>query len=214
MVELTLSAIKNPVVTGEPQGGGIVTYNDAEVVIDGACEEATSDIRNRGFGILERSKWRLLSLQGALANSVGIECASETVTLDRITPGKLTENGVVLETTSAGASGYVTVTFKLDNPLPGNGMIAVTFPEGFVLDAGEDTTAELLRPNSERVLEDAEVEVIEHVDGSEKTTALIIRSGSEPFAENQPVKVKLTNIRNPQVSGLTQNFEIRTSVGE
>jgi hypothetical protein len=188
-VTLTLDMIKNPVFTGDPQGGGIVTYNTAGVVIDGACEIESDVSGDKGE----------------------IVCAAEVTVKDPITPGKLevSENGVVLDNKKAGGTGKVTVTFRLDNPLPPGGTIAVTFPEGFILDS-EDTKAKLLEPNEENVT----VTVIEHEDGK-KTTALIIRSepGSQ-FDEDDVVKLELTHIRNPQVSGHTHNFEIRTSVGK
>jgi sugar lactone lactonase YvrE len=206
LVRLKLSDIKNPEVTsgvnGEPQGGGIVTYSDntAEdgtfVVIDGACEAMLegSDIVN--------GSW-----------PQGIDCASGQVTVDPITPGKLSvsKDGIKLGNEKAGGTGDVTVTFTLDNPLPANGAIAVTFPKGFVLNSGHATEATLLKPDGGTV---DRVTVIEHT-GDERTTALIrLKSLSRPLNENDEVQVKLTNIRNPQVSGQTQNFEIRTSVGK
>ena len=200
LVRLKLSDIKNPEVTsgvnGEPQDGGIVTYNTAEVVIDGACEAMLegSDIVN--------GSW-----------PQGIDCASGQVTVDPITPGKLgvSEDGIKLGNEKAGGTGDVTVTFTLDNPLPANGAIAVTFPKGFVLNSGDATEATLLKPDGGTV---DRVTVIEHTS-DERTTALIrLKSLSIPLNENDEVQVKLTNIRNPQVSGQTQNFEIRTSVGK
>jgi hypothetical protein len=198
LVRLKLSDIKNPEVTsgvnGEPQDGGIVTYNTAEVVIDGACEAMLegSDIVN--------GSW-----------PQGIDCASGQVTVDPITPGKLgvSEDGIKLGNEKAGGTGDVTVTFTLDNPLPANGAIAVTFPKGFVLNSGDATEAKFIDPEEGTF----SVREIKHEDG-EKTTAVFSRNGLDELEEGHVVKVKLTNIRNPQVSGQTQNFEIRTSVGK
>jgi len=228
MVELTLSAIKNPVVTGEPQGGGIVTYNDAEVVIDGACEEATEEFRPREqFGSLMMNSWRLLSLDSVIDSSLGhsriqIQCASETVTVDRITPGKLkvAENGVVPDNKTAGGTGYVTVTFTLDNPLPVNGAVAVTFPKGFALHCCGSLMEEKASQATFKNRDGSSIEGpytvtdIKHGD-DDKTTALFFRTeGVDVFEEGAEVIVELTNVRNPQQSGQTHNFEIRTSVGK
>jgi hypothetical protein len=171
-----------------------VTYNTAEdgtfVVIDGACEKG------------EESDDPWLQV---------IECASGEVKVDPITPGKLgvSENGITLGNDKAGGTGTVTVTFTLDNPLPANGAIAVTFPKGFVLNSEENPTKAIFIDPEEGTFSVIE---IKHEDG-EKTTAVFSRSGDE-LEEGHVVEVKLTNIRNPQVSGQTQNFEIRTSVGK
>ena len=200
LVELTLSAIKNPPFTGDPQGGGVVTKDSNEAEIDQSIDE---DGRNE-------------ACENDREVQSPIDCEEafnwDHVTVDTITPGKLTGDKVKLDNKKAGGTGDVTITFRLDNPLPANGVIAITFPEGFVL--SENTGAELLEPDSDTLKESVGVTVIEHEDGSNKTTALIIRSGSEdPFEADSPVKVRLTNIRSPQVSGQTHNFEIRTSVG-
>jgi hypothetical protein len=213
---LTLDKIKNPPFTGYPQGGAIATYfhpkncggsgyewcSDGTVIIDGACEETTASMRGDIW------PWWYTDETG---RPIPIsECASGIVETNKITPGKLTKHGVVLVNKRAGGTGDVTVTFTLDNPLPAGGVIAITFPEGFVLDS-KDTEAKLLEPNDE----DVTVKVIEHKD-SKKTTALIIRSvvPRYEFTEDSVVTLRLTNITNPQVSGQTHNFEIRTSVGK
>jgi hypothetical protein len=186
---LTLDKIKNPPFTGDPQGGGIKTKDNSGGVIDRACE-IESDVSGD---------------EGEVA------CAAD-VKVDTITPGKLdvSENGVMLDNKKAGGTGDVTVTFTLDNPLPPDGAIAITFPEGFILNSGGDTKA------SFTWYEIMSVEVINHTNDG-RTTALIRRSnpsGDRELNEDVQVKLKLTNIRNPQVSGPTHNFEIRTSVGK
>ena len=131
--------------------------------------------------------------------------------VDTITPGKLTENGVVLDNNKAGGTGYVTVAFTLDNPLPHDGAIAITFPEGFILNSGEATEASFTN-----WYEIPSVDVINHTNDG-RTTVLIRRlksSGVPELHEGREVELKLTNIRNPQVSGPTQSFEIRTSRGQ
>jgi sugar lactone lactonase YvrE len=212
-VKLRLSDITNPSFTGDPQGGGIVTYDYhpdiwrgdwAGVVIDGGCE---SDIPGMLPDIWPKE---------AVCNETGI------VTVDRITPGKLkvAENGVVPDNKTAGGTGYVTVTFTLDNPLPVNGAVAVTFPKGFALHCCGSLMEEKASQATFKNRDGSSIEGpytvtdIKHGD-DDKTTALFFRTeGVDVFEEGAEVIVELTNVRNPQQSGQTHNFEIRTSVGK
>jgi hypothetical protein len=198
LVTLKLPDITNPPFTGQPQGGSIVTWDmdswpgvEIDQSIDGAFDNEDD-------------------YHEACEAQVIASCEDAYVTVDRITPGKLTDNEVMLDNKKAGGTGPVTVTFRLDNPLPANGAIAVTFPKGFVLNSGGATEAHLINPDEGTV----GVEVYE-VD--EVTTAVFFRNGTGDELkpeEVEPVVVQLTNIRSPQVSGQTHNFEIRTSLGK
>jgi hypothetical protein len=214
-VHLWLTNIKNPAVTGVPEGGAIVTKNRAGVVIDRACGDVSDE---QSEIVCERDL--PVSAEGG---GIDLDCGDDSgeqseivseivcVEVDLITPGKLdvSENGIRLDNKKAGGTGNVTVTFTLDNPLPFNGAIAVTLPKGFRLNSGENITkANFINPA------EGEVEVEFYVV-DEETTVVFFRKGSGvELKEGETVELKLTNIRNPQVSGPTHNFEIRTSVGK
>ena len=135
--------------------------------------------------------------------------------IDTITPGMLTENKVELTKHRAGETGLVTVTFQLDNPLPADGAIAITFPEGFSFEEFAEATLSKFDGSLAEgpvTVEDLTTKAIEHDDG--KTTVLLTRTGGDRIADGRLVTVELTDITNPRVSGPTQHFEIRTSLGK
>jgi hypothetical protein len=115
--------------------------------------------------------------------------------------------------------GKVLVTFTLGNTLPSNGLIAVTFPEGFVLNSGPE---EDQNTGTDTGLDgsivfgaggdsSSEPDAIVQVFGQ---TVVVFRSWSEAsdIGGGTSVTLTLTNIKNPPVSGDTGVYEIRTSV--
>ena len=131
-------------------------------------------------------------------SSTGDNSASESTTVN---PGALTLTNVQPESLVAGATGKVDVSFTIANPLSGDGKILVTFPAGFTLDSGESTAI-----GSDPTSFDGNVSV--SVSGDSVT---ITRSGGSQLGTGTAVTLELTNIKNPQVSGSTGTYTIKTT---
>jgi hypothetical protein len=211
-VELTLDRIKNPGFSGKPTGGAIATMNENGMLIDRACGDVNDDQSEIVCAIDDDPDQIDQACEGVSDARSEIVC----VTVNTITPGQLMKPGIVLTNPKAGGIGDAKITFRLDNPLPSDGMIAVTFPKGFEFDSefGPErkgsTKAELLDP--EEAVE--QIMLWENPDDG-RITAFIKRNGSgSELLESKRVRLRLTNIRNPRVSGPTQHFEIRTSLAK
>jgi hypothetical protein len=213
-VHLRLSGIKNPEVTGDPKGGVIETRDKESKVIDQSInEEQLKEACGESVVVAEEREYQS-----------DIDCDLDwEVKVDGITPGRLIKNKIELTKQRAGETGLVTVTFQLDNPLPADGAIAVTFPEGFSFE--EFAQATLTACNRTRTPGRAapcgvrETPSPEHLDHSQiqhggRTTVLLMRTGDGRIADGWLVTVELTDITNPRMSGPTQHFEIRTSLGK
>jgi len=118
--------------------------------------------------------------------------------------GSLSNISVVPESLLAGAVGDVHVAFTITNPLPSNGQIVVTFPEGFLLSAVADTG---LGEDGANFDGHTSVTV-------EEQNVIIARSGggSELDAGTE-IRLELSNIQNPSVPGYTGAYAVKTRHG-
>ncbi len=115
--------------------------------------------------------------------------------------GALSSTRVVPESLLAGAVGDVHVAFTIANPLPSNGQIVVTFPDGFLLNAVADTG---LGEDGANFDGQAAVTV-------EEQNVIIARSGGgSEIGAGTEIRLELSNIRNPSVPGYTGAYAVKT----
>jgi len=115
--------------------------------------------------------------------------------------GALSSTRVVPESLLAGAVGDVHVAFTIANPLPSNGQIVVTFPDGFLLNAVADTG---LGEDGANFDGQAAVTV-------EEQNVIIARSGGgSEIGAGTEIRLELSNIQNPSVPGYTGVYAVKT----
>ncbi len=124
-----------------------------------------------------------------------------TVATDTLTPGTLTDTDVEPESLLASDVGDGDVSFTLANPLPADGKIVLTFPDGFALSSDATTSI-----GDDGTSFDGSASIA--VSGQ---TVTIIRSGGTEVAADATVTIELTSIKNPPVSGTTGNYAISTT---
>jgi len=125
------------------------------------------------------------------------------VTADTIMgAGSLTSTSVTPASLIAGDTSNVIVTFTTSNILPADGKIVIVFPSGFAFDSNGSTSATSTTMDGTFTVQ----------IGTQSVT--LIRSGGTEQAKGETETVTLTNIRNPQVSGTTSTFIIRTTSGD
>ena len=124
-----------------------------------------------------------------------------SVGAEAVTIGTLTSTDVEPESLVAGAVGDVDVSFTVENPVPADGKVVVTFPSGFVLSNGAATA--IGRDGTS-------------FNGTESVsifgrTVTITRSGGNSVATGTAVTLELTNVKNPTTVGLTGTYSIKTT---
>ena len=121
-----------------------------------------------------------------------------SVAADTIVAGALASTNVQPASLVAGASGNVTVSLTTANPIPVGGKIVLTFPAGFVFSNGGATAATSASMDGTLAVS---------VTGQVMTLTRSGGTSQPPAAET----ITLTNIRNPQVTGSTGVYQIKTS---
>jgi hypothetical protein len=118
--------------------------------------------------------------------------------------GGILDAKVSLEHRVAGATGYVRVSFITTNDLPSNGLVLVTFPEGFVLNSGEDTGVQLIKEDLRILSTSTKPRVF-----GQNAFVILEDLGRRTYGGAR-ITLELTNIKNPTVSGPIGTFGIRT----
>ena len=119
-------------------------------------------------------------------------------------PGELKAASINAETLVAGASGTATVTFTLAQVLPSTGVVVVTFPDGFALNA--DGKTELVAATG--------YDGRSRFEAAERT-AIITRGGDgTPTAGGISVTLVLSHVRSPGVSGPTPPIALEVRDGK
>jgi hypothetical protein len=122
-----------------------------------------------------------------------------------ITPGVLTLGQVAPDSSAAGAVGGVTIAFTSANPIPVDGQIIVTLPSTFDLSATPAYIA------SSAVGLDGGFSV-GSVDATHKIT--ITRTGGGNIAAAGAKSIRISNVKNPVVSGVTGTFSLQTALSD
>ncbi len=143
----------------------------------------------------------IYSIRTTTASDVSIDEDPE-VAPDTFIVGTLRDTNVQLSSLVAGAVGDVGATFEISDPLPADGKIVITFPSGFLLNSGSET---LMGDDGASF------------NGSTKVSTsgqivTITRDGrGDSVDADTVVKLMLTSIKNPPVSGSSKSYIIKTT---
>jgi len=122
-----------------------------------------------------------------------------TAAANTITAGALTATNVQPASLQAGLAGNVTVSFTTANPVPANGKILITFGGGFTFNSGAATTASSSSMNGTFAV------------GIVGQTLTLTRSAGAAQNAGEAETIALTNIKNPEISGTTGTYAIKTT---
>jgi hypothetical protein len=133
----------------------------------------------------------------ATTTTTGADIDQGTAPGTTIAPGALTGASVTPDTTVAGATGNVVVSFTTSNAWPANGKLVVTFPAGFDVSGASFVTAS-------------------GVDGTFGTAVAgqavtLTRSGGTAAPGDSTPSITIGGITNPAVSGTTGSYGLDTT---
>jgi len=143
----------------------------------------------------------IYSIRTTTASDVSIDEDPE-VAPDTFIVGTLRNTNVQLSSLVAGAVGDVGATFEISDPLPADGKIVITFPSGFVLNSGSET---LMGDDG------ASFNGGTAVSASGQIVTITRDGRGDSVDADTVVKLTLTNIKNPPVSGSSKSYIIKTT---